>query len=1039
MDALDILNRIADLMQKQVDSQTEKAKEGFTNSLGIDKDQYESVKRLVEQFEDSDDAIKDYTDQIKDCDKQIRGFDRSLKNLQDKLNKAATQEEKDKIQKRIDKKKNDRQDAETRRKKLKDNLNSEELLRNRAERQFRRKTGKNIAQGIASSKNLRQATQALKGGKAATAVTAIKGLKANPWMMLAEQAIKAVEWGIGKATEYTKLNYENLLRALNSSTIVSLNQMKANIASWQDSVTGAYEAQDLAISSQEAMMEAQNATELANMRMANTWTNWIPIWGQINKYQETALELEQQLAQTRLTNAHKIISQVNQYTKKSDDYIKKQEKAMRSFQVGRGFSTTQYQVFEKYMLSQGEDLAKLGKTIEDALKMQNVVTEQTGRTVNYSSYDNLKSLAVGRITGEDNLANFQAQMQIFNHSVSDSADIMYEMYKDVNKMGLSQKKVTKDVLANLKLANKYDFKNGTKGFIELAKWAENTRFNLNSLGNIVEKIQSGTFEDVITQAANIQNLGGNFAMRADPLGMFYEGLSDPESLAKRIKGMFKGLGRINAETGETTFNGNERLLIRSAANTLGMSMAEVNDMIREENKKNVVKGQMRGSSLSEEQQDAIANKAQRDAKTGQWYVNTIGGERINVSDVKESDLNSILSNDSDEQAIQYAQNTMSYVEKIEATTKQIDAKLGALSYIDFGETVNETNKNALDYFNKNTESIITAIHADRKESVEAQIEQLKKLETIGKDMLKALTVIKNPYDNFDFDKEIRRSDIGEAQNKYRRNIKGRMDTWDEKWDKTVAVNAMERGSDSGWNWWKNRISSIWQGFTNSNADLDERARATGYIDENGKPVAIDEKTLKPIHDGLATLRYSDNQDKAVPTTGKSMAVPANNIKPIHDGAVSIAKSDPKDSAIFAKTGGPFDTLFNGVFDKINEVYGMFSDGMEHNKELSVPSLLPVPTVHDNVLPLSSNDDRNNTMKPSYTPTSQPFQGNSIGKGQFDVTVRGEINLKVNGQTVDILRQLQEDPTLVRAITQMISESIASQKHGGKSPYGGYRW
>lgn len=609
MDALDILNRIADLMQKQVDSQTEKAKEGFTNSLGIDKDQYESVKRLVEQFEDSDDAIKDYTNQIKNCDKQIRGFDRSLKNLQDKLNKAATQEEKDKIQKRIDKKKNDRQDAETRKNKLKDNLNSEELLRSRAERQFRRKTGKNIAQGITSSQNLRQATQKLKGGKVSTAINAVKGLKANPWMMLAEQAIKAVEWGIGKATEYTKLNYENLLRALNSSTTVSLNQMKASIASWQDSVTGAYEAQDLAISSQEAMIEAQNATELANMRMVNTWTNWIPIWGQINKYQETALELEQQLAQTRLTNAHKIISQVNQYTKKSDDYIKKQEKAMRNFQVGRGFSTTQYQVFEKYMLSQGEDLAKLGKTIEDALKMQNVVTEQTGRTVNYSSYDNLKSLAVGRITGEDNLANFQAQMQIFNHSVSDSADIMYEMYKDVNKMGLSQKKVTKDVLANLKLANKYDFKNGTKGFIELAKWAENSRFNLNSLGSIVEKIQSGTFENVITQAANIQNLGGNFAMRADPLGMFYEGLSDPESLAKRIKGMFKGLGRINAETGETTFNGNERLLIRSAANTLGMSMAEVNDMIREENKKNVVKGQMRGSSLSEEQQDAHSQQS----------------------------------------------------------------------------------------------------------------------------------------------------------------------------------------------------------------------------------------------------------------------------------------------------------------------------------------------------------------------------------------------------------------------------------------------
>ena len=1033
MDALDILNRIADLMQKQVDSQTEKAKSGFTESLGIDKDMYDKVKGLVDQFEDSEDAIKGYNAQIKKCDEQISKFDKSISELQDNLKKAKRQQDKDKIQKKIDEKKSDRQDAEARKKKIKDNLNAEELLRDRYARQFNRKTGKNIAQGVAASKNLRQATQALKGGKAASAISSLKGLKANPWMMLAEQAIKAVEWGIGKATEYTKLNYENLLRALNSSTVVSLNQMKANLASWQDSVTGAYEAQDLAISSQETMMEAQNATELANLKMANTWTNWIPIWGQINKYQETSLELEQKLAQTRLENAHKIISQVNQFTKRSDDYIKKQEKSMRGFQVGRGLSTTQYQVFEKYMLNQGEDFAKLGKTIEDALKMQNAVTEQTGRTVNYSAYDNLQGLAVGRLVGDENLTNFQAQMQIFNHSVSDSADIMYDMYKDVNKMGLSQKKVTKDVLANLKLANKYNFKNGTKGFIELAKWAENARFNLNSLGGIIEKIQSGTFEEVITQSARLQNLGGNFAMRADPLGMFYEGLSDPDALAKRIHGMFKGMGVINPDTGETTFNGNETLLIRSAANSLGMDIGDVRDMIREENKKNIVKRQMSGSTLTPEQQDALANKAQRDATTGEWYVNTIGGERMNVSDVKESDLSSILSNDNDEKAIQYAQNTMSYVEKIEATTKQIDAKLGMLTFSNFAQMSKEQMENSLNAFGKYSADIQEAIEANRYDATAEQKAMLDGLKGINTQYRKE----RNITELFKNEKPEDASYVAWRESENRAgNTHAAYDEASEKFVQAKKEYDESSGFDAIGKWY-NKLTA--RAAVNRAQYKDNWNNADGFWNKIGSIITtavssnIDDDTIQRQYE----LRQK-YQNTIIEANGEPVAVPANKVTPIHDGVISFAKPDSKDSAIFAKPSGPFDTLFNGIFDKINDMYGMFSDGMEHNDELSTPYLLPVPTAHDNVLPLPTTD-RNYLTKSPYPSNSQNSQWGNSGKGQFDVNVRGEINLKANGQTIDILRQLQEDPLLVRAITQMISESIASQKSGGRAPYGGYRW
>lgn len=1036
MDVYDILSRLENITKLLQDSSKERTKNDFNKSLGIDKEQYESARKLIDSYQDSEESISQYEKQIKQCDDNLKKFDETIKKLTDNLNKAKRPEDRDKIQNVIDNKKSERERTAQRRSRLEDSLDRETNTKNRASSKFKRLTGgKDITQGVAAARAQNKAMKGLAKGQIGSTMKMLGGLKNNPYVAAVSLLVKAVEFGIGKATDYMKLNYENLLRQLNASTAVSLNAMKASMASWQDSVTGAYEAQSMAISSQEALLEAQNATELANLKMAHTWTNWIPIWGQINKYQEAALEMEQKVAQTRLEQAHKTISQVNEFTRKTDEYIKQQEHAMRGFQVDRGMSSSQYATFENWMLGQGESFARFNKTIEDVLKMQSSYTEQSGRAINFSENDNLQSIAVGRIVGDENLINFQSQMQLFNHSVSESADIMYEMYKDVNKMGLSQKKVTKDVLANLKLANKYDFKNGTKGFIELAKWAENARFNLSSLGSMIEKVQSGGLEGVITQSAKLQVLGGNFARYADPIRMLYNVYSDPEGYAKQVQSMFKGMGTVNRETGETEFNMDENILIRAAADALGMSTEDAKNMIREDNKKRVVRSQMRSSTLSSEQKDAVANKAQRNAATGKWEVMTLNGTPIEVDKVTEKDLDNIVSDNKDEAAIQYAQSTLSFVAKIEETTKEINAKLGALSFENFGETVNQSNRNTIDNYSKSIESVISAIHTDRKASIKAQEEQLKKLATIGDDIVKALKIIENPYEGIDMDKEKQKIDIQEAQNKYRRNIKGRMDTWDEKWNKTVAVNAMERGGDSGWNWWKNRISAMREGFTNSNEELDKRARATGYIDENGKPIAIDEKTVKPMHDGIASFVKYGIQDNVLFGNGKPVAVAANKVRPIHDGAVSIAKSDPKDSAIFAKTGGPFDTLFNGIFDKVNELYSVYSN---RNYDNVSPNIVvqPIPIAHDGVYPTPVSIDSSNMQSVSGQHITK---SNDMQKSQFDVNIRGEINLKANGQSINILSELRENPELIRAITDLIGDSISKQTNGGRAIPGGYKW
>ena len=447
-------------------------------------------------------------------------------------------------------------------------------------------------------------------------------------------------------------------------------------------------------------------------------------------------------------------------------------------------------------------------------------------------------------------------------------------------------------------------------------------------------------------------------------------------------------------------------------------------MIREDNKKSVVKSQMRGSTLKKEQQDAVANKAQRDEKTGRWYVNTINGGVIPVSDVQKKDLDNIVSDNKDEAAVQYAQSTLSFVQDIEATTKEINSKLGVLSFDNFGETVNQSNKNTLDYYTKNINNVISAMEIDRKAALKAQEKQLKGLEKIADNIIKALKIIENPYEDIDMDKEQQKMDLQIAQNQYRRYIKGRMD--DEKFHKTVAVNAMERGGDSGWNWWKNRLSALVQNITNSNEELDRRARATGYIDKDGKPVAIDEETITLVHDGTASIARSDPQDKVIYGNGEPITVAVNKVTPVHDGTASIARSDPQDSAIFAKTGGPFDTLFNGIFGRIDEIYNSISNNsVVPSEPIGKSQFISSDVSNYEVNKLISANELANQMSVNTTSTEITIK-------PVEVKLSGSVRLETNGQSIDIMDMIDKNPMLIRQLSQMISDEVGKSINGGRS-------
>ena len=153
----------------------------------------------------------------------------------------------------------------------------------------------------------------------------------------------------------------------------------------------------------------------------------------------------------------------------------------------------------------------------------------------------------------------------------------------------------------------------------------------------------------------------------------------------------------------------------------------------------------------------------------------------------------------------------------------------------------------------------------------------------------------------------------------------------------------------------------------------------------GSSMMVSAPNIVPIHDGIVSgVSSSENpnisiiHDGVANANGTSMMVSAPKIVPIHDGITQFAAADPKDTALFAKTGGPFDTLFNGIFDKINSISAAMSSGM-------------------------------------------------------NLSINGKIELTgQNGQSVDIMSMLQSDPMFIRKITEMIVLQMNNNANGGRN-------
>lgn len=597
------------------------------------------------------------------------------------------------------------------------------------------------------------------------------------------------------------------------------------------------------------------------------------------------LEIEKEKKDILIDAATEIKKTWLQLAQQTEQWIEKFEATTNNMAKSLGYTNPkQLREYQNTMFKTAKVAAKFGKTYEDISAIQSGFFENTGRNRLFSNSDYGQMFGLGQYLGDNNLAaSYASSMEIFNVGVADSVDMLDEALQDVNRMGLNGRKYTKTLVDNLRLAQKYNFKNGTKSLMDMAKWAENTRFNLGSLGSMLDKVHEGGLEGVITQAAQFQVLGGHAAMNANPIAMMYEAFADPEAYARRMQDMTKGYGHLNRTTGETTFAGNEIMMMQQLAKIQGRSVEEVMDEVRARNKKEVVAQQL-NDDFDKEQQSFISNVAEYNKESGTFQVKVKRGNEYvteDVSNITKNDLKDLMPEKHNERMEDYMQTVVTLLDKMTGEEEREKIVLGSKT---FAETINAYNERLLianRTFNENVERYVQEIKNGQNLATQSFEDFTKKMSEGNTEIDSKVKEITNAAS------DINNALLGTAEIIRLANTK----IASASTEISVPYNIKEM-----------------QGTIK---EMQEKAKEMQEkIKDNRTKIKHEVEAIK--NNDIGTREFG-----SILSPVGGFIANADSIKPINDG---IVRTHPNDVGIFAKEGGPIGNFLEDMYMLLKTIF-----------------------------------------------------------------------------------------------------------------------
>lgn len=775
-------------------------------------------------------------------------------------------------------------------------------------------------------------------------------------------------------------------------------------------------------------------------------------------------------------------------------YWREQEGAIAKVSNTLGLSKKELGEYRQYILETSVDTQALyAISSEGLIKLQQGYDEATNKAIRFNEEQIHAQAQLSTLMGESESIAYTSDIDKLGVGIGDARDLMSELYKTAKSQGITSTKASQDFVKNLKVAQKYNFKGGLENLKEMTVYTAKMKVNLESIGQIADKISNP--EGAIETAAKLQVLGGSFSSLANPLTMLYESLEDVGSLSERVSNMFDGMGSFDKELGEIRIGGMDRQRIKAAAEAMGVSYDEALDIARERIKRNQIEQDIQfNPNLDTNQVDLLKTLAQFNKKSGQFEVSTFNEETQkfegkSISEIRPEDIEKLRGDEQDIKSI--VENTFGVNARLDRLIGVTNASKAKVQERWWGNTAREKINDATTAVQNHSEEIGTIMTV--KNAIETGfgglmtiVESIRAI-LLGASLLNNAGALKGKISN------IRSSTARGARGVMNSRGWGGAGTTlasGKSLMRGFGIGTIASIGGEGLDYWSENLKaegnengaaaasiggSILKGagmgamFGPWGAAIGAGAGALWGIVENWDKVKeagewfVDE-VVKPVGNILLDigkflwnwiipLGSGKNYFKLIKSvfTGEKVNASLTGGVELNDGVVGRRKilAHPDDSMMFAKTGGVFDKMFDNIIPKIDNLYDLTKSNRGNFKELYSSNSTSVREMYESALNSSiiGKETLNSDVKSIpvgdtktyFKEINENLVSNSKSSRQeisftkpLEINLNGTLKLDTgNGKSVDLDNMIRNNPSLIKALTKMISDEISSTVNGGR--------